>query len=157
MQRDEVKRRRVGCTVIGRVRNQLEVCELSIADLVQDLAWLRVTVVVLGLRLQRTQNVEAATRKVRIDQKVLQRNDQAVPTKRGDKPRQSGGWQEHLVIRAKDRQSKRSHILECLAIKAVELLVAATNFQHCPQPIRQGLTVPFVTLLGALLGSSVGS
>src|SRR5262249_54813830 len=27
MQRDEVKRRRVGCTVIGRVRNQLEVCE----------------------------------------------------------------------------------------------------------------------------------
>jgi len=52
MQRDEVERSRVGCTVIGRVRDQLEVGELSIANLVRDLAWLGITVVVLGFRLQ---------------------------------------------------------------------------------------------------------
>ena len=52
VQRDEVQGCRIGCAVIGCVRDQLEVCELSVADLVRDLAWLRVTVVVLGLRLQ---------------------------------------------------------------------------------------------------------
>ena len=55
------------------------------------------------------------------------------------------------MIRAKDRQSERRHILKRLAIKTVEFLVAATNFQHSLQPVRQGLTVDFVVLVGALM------
>ena len=86
VQRDEVKGGRIGRPIIGRMRDQLEVGELSVADLVRNFARLRITVVVLDLRLQCTQNVEAATGKVWIDQKVLQRNDQTVPAERSDKP-----------------------------------------------------------------------
>jgi hypothetical protein len=59
------------------------------------------------------------------------------------------------VIGAKDRQPERRHVFECLAIKAVELLVAATNFEHRPQPLRQGFTVRFVMLIGALMRRSI--
>src|SRR6516165_8228183 len=151
MQRDEVKRCRIGRAVIGCMRDQLEVCELSIADLVRDLAGLRIAVVILGLRLQRTKDVETATGKIWIDQKVLERNDQAVATERSDKPGQTGSWQKYLVIRPKDRQSKRRHVFKRLAIKTVELFVAATDFQHCPQPLRQVFTVDFVMLVSALM------
>src|SRR4029077_5686555 len=93
--------------------------------------------------------VETAPGKVWIDQKVLERNDQAVPTERSEKPGQASSRQEHLVVRAKDRQSERRHVFECLAIKTVEFLVAAANFQHCPQPVRQALAMLVMMLARA--------
>ena len=115
--------------------------EFPVADLVQDLAGLRVAVVVPILRLQRAQDVKRATGEVRIDQHVLQRNDQAVTAERGHKPWQPGGRQEDHVIRAGDGQPKRSHVLQGLPIKTIELLVAGADLQHGPQPIRQRFEV----------------
>ena len=102
---DQIERRRIGRAVVGRVRDQLEMGELAVAHLVQDLPGLSVTVVVPILGLKRAQDVERAAGEVWIDQQVLQRNDQAVPAERGDKPRQAGGRQENQVIRADDRQA----------------------------------------------------
>ena len=45
------------------------------------------------------------------------------------------------MIRARDRQPKRRHVLQRLAIKAIELLVAATDLQHRLQPVRECLGV----------------
>ena len=46
MQRDQIKRRRVGGAIVGRVRDQLEMRQLAVTQLVQDLAGLGVAVVV---------------------------------------------------------------------------------------------------------------
>ena len=127
--------------------------EFAITELVRDLAGFGVTIVVLDLCLERAQDVEAATGEVRIDQDVLQRNDQAVPAERGDKPRQAGGWQKNLVIGADDRQPERRHVLERLAIKTVELLIAGADLQHGPQPVRQRFgVVRLLVLVDAFVG-----
>src|SRR5216684_3362794 len=105
MKSDEIEWRGIGCAVVRRMRDQLEVSKLSVANLVQDLARLCVTVVVLILCLEGAQEVEGATSEIWMDQNVLQRSDQAVP-------------------------AKRSHIFKRLAIKAVELLVAASDREH---------------------------
>src|SRR5919197_991356 len=86
MKSDEIEWRGVGCAVVRRMRDQLEVSKLSIANLVQDLARLCVTVVVLVLCLEGAQDLQAATSEIWIGQNVLQRSDKAVPAKRSHKP-----------------------------------------------------------------------
>jgi hypothetical protein len=58
--------------VIGRVRDQPEMHELAVAQLVHDLAWFCVAVVVALLRLVGAQHVERAAGKVRLNQHGLQ-------------------------------------------------------------------------------------
>src|SRR5262249_26553471 len=82
---------------------------------------------------------------------------QTVPAERSDKPRQASGRQKHLVIRAKDRQSKRRHVFKRLSIETIKFLVATTNFQHCPQPVRECLSVLPMMLVGAFLRRSMDS
>ncbi len=71
MKRDQIERRRVGRPIVGRVRYQLEMGKLSIANLVQYLAGLSITIGVLVLCLERAQDVERAASEIRIDQQVL--------------------------------------------------------------------------------------
>ena len=78
--------------------------ELAVAHFVQDFAGFGVTIIVFGLRLKRAQNVEAAAREVGIDQRVLQRDDQAVAAERGHEPRQAGSRQKSLVVGSGDRE-----------------------------------------------------
>src|SRR5262249_13247205 len=72
MERDQVERRGVSRAVVRRVRDQSEVSEFAVPDLVQDLARLCVAIVVLFLRLERTQDLERATGEIWIDQQVLE-------------------------------------------------------------------------------------
>ena len=71
MKRYQIERCGIGCSVVGRVRDQLEIGELAVADLVQYLAGLCVTIVVLLSCLERAQDVERAASEIRIDQQVL--------------------------------------------------------------------------------------
>ena len=75
--------------------------ELAVAHLVQDLAGLGVAIIVPLARLQASKDVERAAGEVRIDQQVLQRDDQAVAAERSDEPGQAGGGQEHHVVGAR--------------------------------------------------------
>ena len=72
MQRDQIKRRGVRGAVIRRVRDQLEMREFAVAQLVQDLARLGVAIIVALLRLQRAEHVQRAAGELRIDQDILQ-------------------------------------------------------------------------------------
>ena len=71
MEGDEIERRGIGRTVIWRVRDQLEMSEFSVADFMQDLSRLGVTIIVAFPRLERAQNVECSAGEIRIDQHVL--------------------------------------------------------------------------------------
>ena len=104
--------------------------QLAVAQLVHDLAWLGVAIVVALLRLPAAKHVERTAGELRIDQDVLQRDDQAVAPERRHEPRQAGGGHEHHVVGARDRQTQRRHVLDRLMIAAVELLVAGADLQH---------------------------
>ena len=132
VQGDQIKRRGICCAVVWRVRDQLEVSEFAIANFVQDFAGLRIAIVVLNLGLERAQDIEAAAREIRIDQNVLQRDNQAVPSERSNKPRHARGRQKNLVVGVADREPQCRHVLQCLTIKAVELLIAGADFEHGP-------------------------
>jgi hypothetical protein len=118
------------------MRDLLEIRELAVALLMQDLAGFGVTIIVFDLRLQRAQNVEAAAREVRIDKGVLQRNDQAVAAKRGDKPWQARSGQKNLVVSSGDREAQCGHVLKRLMIETIELFIAGADLQHRVEPVR---------------------
>ena len=58
VQRDQIERRSVRSAVIRRVRDQLEMRQFAVADLMQDLARLGVAVVVRFFGLQGAENLE---------------------------------------------------------------------------------------------------
>src|SRR5690242_468054 len=87
MQCYKIKRRGIRRAVIWRVRDQLKVRQLTIPQLVHDLAWFRVAVVVALLRLPASQHVERALSELWIDQYVLQRDDEAVAAEWRHEPR----------------------------------------------------------------------
>src|SRR5262249_46366884 len=99
------ERRRIRGAVIRGVWDQLEMRKLAVAQFVEDFAWFGIAVRIIVLGLQRAQNFQRPAREFRVDQYILQRNDQAVAAKRGDEPRQSSSRQEHHMVRAPDRQT----------------------------------------------------
>ncbi len=74
MQHDQIEHGGVGGAVIGRMGDQLEVRQFAGAQLVHDLARLRVAVVVALCRLQPSQHVQRAAGAVGIDDGGLQRH-----------------------------------------------------------------------------------
>ena len=113
--------------------------ELPIANFMQYLAGFGIAVVVRLLGLQGAEDLERSARELRIDEGVLQRDDQAVAPEWGDEPWESGGRQENQVIRALNRQPKRSHVLQPLAKETVKFLVAGLDLDHVLQPVRHRL------------------
>src|SRR6266446_8124560 len=134
VQRDQIKRRRVRCSIIRGVRDELEMRKLAAPQFVEDLAWFSITVWIIILGLQRTQNLQRAAGEFRIDQYILQRNDQAIAAEGSDEPRQSRGRQKDRMARAPDRQTQRGHVLQRLAKETVEFLVARLDLDHCLEP-----------------------
>ena len=104
--------------------------KFAVAHFMQDLAGLGIAVVVFFLCLQGAEYLQCAAGKLRIDQGVLQRDDQAVASKRSDKPRQTGGRQENHVIRARNRQAECRHVLERLAKQTIEFFVAGLDLDN---------------------------
>src|ERR1700730_13520346 len=121
--------------------NQSEMRQLTAAQFVEYLAWLSVAIRIVFLCLERAKHVQRATRKFRIDQDVLDRDDQAVASEWRDEPGKPGGRQKDDMIRALDWEAERGHVFKCAPKKAIELLIAGLNFCHGPQPIRQGFGV----------------
>jgi hypothetical protein len=97
---------------------------------VQDLAGLGIAVVINFFGLPGAENLQRSACKLRIDKGVLQRDNQAVASERGDEPWKSSARHEHQVIRACDRQPERGHVLECLAKQTIKFLVAGLNLGH---------------------------
>jgi len=128
MQRNQIERRGIRGTVIGCVRDQLEMRKLTIAHFMQYLAGLGIAVCVLVRRLQGAEDLQCSAAKLRIDQRVLQRDDQAVASKRRDKPREAGGGQKDHMIGVANRQAECCHVLQRLAKQAVEFLIASPDF-----------------------------
>ena len=137
MQGNQIERRGVRGAVIGRVRDQLEMRQFAVAHFVQYLAGLGIAVVVVFLCLQGAENLQCSARKLRIDEGVLQRDDQAVASERRDEPGKPGGRQENHMIRACHRQAERGHVLERLAKQAIKFLVAGPDLDNVFQPVRQ--------------------
>src|SRR4029077_6080433 len=96
----------------------------------QDLTGLGVAVVVNFFGLPRAENLQCSACKLRIDKVVLQRDNQAVASERGDEPWKPGGRHENEVIRACDRQPERGHVLERLAKQTIKFLVAGLDLGH---------------------------
>lgn len=130
VQSDQVKRRRICGAVIGRVRNQFEMRKFAIAHLMQYLAGLSIPVVVLILCLQRAEDLQCSSCKLRVNKRVLQRDDQTVAAERGHEPRESCGRKKDHVIGACDWQAERSHILECLAKQTIKFFVAGLDLDN---------------------------
>lgn len=66
----------------------------------------------------------------RIDQEILKRHDQAVAAERSNEPGQARCRQEHHMAGAGYRQAERGHILQGLAVKAVEFFVAGADLKN---------------------------
>src|SRR5262249_848420 len=139
MQRYQIERRRIGRSVIGSVRDELEMRELAVPQFVKDFAWFGIAIWIVLLGLQRAQNLERAASEFRIDQRVLQRNDQAVAAEGSNEPWQPGGGEKHDVVGSLDRQTQRGHVLQRLMEETVEFLVAGPDLDHCFQPFRHRL------------------
>ncbi len=137
VQHDQIERRRVGRAVIGGVRDQLEVGQLAGAQLVHDLAGLGVTVVVAAGRLIAAQNVQRAIGEIRIDDGVLQGDDEAVAAEQADEPGHPGGRDEFQVVGALERQAQRRHVLHRLVEEAVDLFIGRLDFQRPAPPVLQ--------------------
>src|SRR5215472_5840900 len=105
-----------------------------------DLAGLGIAVVIHFLGLKGPENLQCGVGKFWIDQGVLQRDDQAVASERGDEPRETGGWQEDHMIGALDRQPKSGHVLEGLAKQTIKFLVARVDLDHVLEPVRHRLS-----------------
>ena len=78
-------------------------CQLTVAQFVEYLAWLSVSIRIVFLCLERAKYVQRAACKFRIDQDVLERDDQAVASEWRDEPGKPGGRHEDGMIRALDR------------------------------------------------------
>src|SRR5580704_15476554 len=141
VQGDQIERRGVSSAIIRRMWNQSEMRQLTVAQFVEYLAWLSVSIRIVFLCLERAKYVQRATRKFRMDKHVLERDDQAVAPERRDEPGKPGGRQKDRVVRALDREAERGHVFKCAAKKAIELFIAGLNFCHCPQPICHGFGV----------------
>src|SRR3984893_11360310 len=115
--------------------------QLTVAQFVEYLAWLSISIRIVFLCLERAKYVQRAACKFRIDQDVLERNDQAVASEWRDEPGKTRGRQEDGMIRALDWEAERGHVFKCEAKKAIELFIAGLNFCHGLQPIRQGFGV----------------
>ena len=115
--------------------------KLAVPQFVEDLAGLRVAIRIIFLGLQRTQNLQRPAGEFRIDQDILQRNYQAIAAEWSDEPRQPGSRQKDHMVGASDRQTQRGHVLQRLAKKTVEFLVARLDPDHRLQPFchRQGM------------------
>src|SRR5882672_12647385 len=81
MQSDQVERCRIRGAVVGRVWDQLEMRKFAVSHLMQNLAGLGIAVGVVIARLQGAEDLQSAGCKLRIDENVLQRDDQAVASK----------------------------------------------------------------------------
>src|SRR5262245_6106140 len=112
MQRYQIERRRIGRSVIGGVRDELEMRELAVPQLVKDFARFGIAIWIVLPGLQRAQNLERAASEFRIDQRVLQRNDQAVAAEGSNEPWQPGGGEKHDVGGSIERQPQRGEVLQ---------------------------------------------
>src|ERR1700741_3608759 len=110
--------------------------QLAIAQFVQDLARFGITVGIVLLGLQRAQELQRPAGKFRIDENILQRNDQTVAPKRSNEPGQAGSRKEDYMVCVLDRQTERGHVLERLAEQTVEFFIAGLNPCHVLQPLR---------------------
>src|ERR1700730_636490 len=142
-----VQRGGVSGAIIGGVWDQSEMGQLTVAQFVEYLAWLGVSIRIVFLCLKRAEDVQRATCEFRIDQDVLERDDQTVASEWRDEPGKPGGRHEDGMIRALDREAERGHVLKCAAKKAIELFIAGLNFSHGLQPIRQGFGVAGVRMV----------
>src|SRR5262245_35104737 len=141
VQRDQIERCGVSRAVIWRVRDQLEMRELTVAQFVEDLSRFRIPIWVVFPRLQRAEEVQSTTSELWIDQHVLKRGDKAVAPERGDEPGEASRRQESLAVRSLDRKAERGHVFQCTAKQPVEFLVARLNLGNCLQPASQRLGV----------------
>src|SRR4029077_4504830 len=96
----------------------------------QDLAGLGVAVVVNFFGLPRAENLQCSACKLRIDKVVLQRDNQAVASERGDEPWKPGGGQKTGVLRACDREPGAAQFPEALAKQTIKFLVAGRDLGH---------------------------
>ena len=90
-----------------------------------DLSGLGVPVIVTFGGLPGAEHIQRSAGEVGINQRVLQRDDQAVAAEKGDEPRHARRRHELQVVRALDRQAQGGHVTDRLPIETIELLIAA--------------------------------
>ena len=89
LQQDQEQRRGVGGAVVGRVRRVLEGGHLAEAQLVRDLAGLRVAEGVVSAGLEQGQRPQRRGRQLGHERQRLEAGDQAVATEDGHEPGQA--------------------------------------------------------------------
>src|SRR6201999_2719249 len=153
MQGNQIQRSCIGGPIVGSMRDQFEMRELAVTDFVKDFPRLGIAIAILLFRLQRSEYFQRSTGELRIDQKVLQGDNQTVPAEWSNEPWQTRSRQKYQVIGAGDGQAEGRHVVQSLTVKAVELLVACTDLQYLAQPVGERLCMlQLVALRDAWIG-----
>src|SRR5258708_8352306 len=101
--------------------------KLAAAQFVEDLSRFSLAVRIVFLGLQRAQNLQRSARECRVDQHILQQNEQAIAAERSDEPWQSASRYEDHVARSPRGPTGRRHVFPRLAQKHVEFFLACLD------------------------------
>src|SRR5215469_2939800 len=137
VQRDQIKRSRVGGSVVGRVRNLFAGGEFADADLVQNLTRLGIAVVVNLRGLQLSEDFQCSPGKVGIDDHVLQADNQAVAPKDGNEPGYAGCGKKFACRLAELAQPQCGHVFHGLFEDTVNVFIGASQRRGGLLPIVQ--------------------
>jgi hypothetical protein len=116
------------------MRDAMEMGELAEADLVQDLARIRIAVIVALSGLKFGKLLERAAGESRIDHHILQANDQAVAAEKRHEPWHSGRGHPDIVRHILVVEPERAHIRDRLPIEPLNLLIGAGQRSRLAHP-----------------------
>src|SRR5690606_13154074 len=133
---DEEKRRGIRGPVVRRVWTLAEVSQLTIAQLMQDLARLRVPEVVNLDRLVRTEGEQGGPGQLWYERDGLQARDETVPAEQGHEPRQARGRQRG-VGHALRVVPERGKVGETAAVHLAQLVPIRLQARCRSEPLLQ--------------------
>jgi hypothetical protein len=135
VEHDQEQRGGVGRAVVGRVRTLAEVDQFAVAQLVRDLARLRVPEVVDGVGLQRGEGAQRGPAQVGRERQRLVAGDQAVPAEEGHEPRQARrGCGTVKTGRNIRDEAQRGQVGEAGPVHAVQVVPAGFETRQRGQP-----------------------
>ena len=129
---DEPQRRGVDAAVVRAVRQLLRRRHLADAQLVQDLARLRVPPLVELGRLARRQHGQRLHAELRAERDRLERRDQRIPPEQRAEPRHAGG--EIALALARRLVDQQPEVGHGARHREVEQLVVGVHLGRAPRP-----------------------
>ena len=124
--------------VVRLERQDAQLGQLAVADLVRDLAGLHVALGVVARRLERRQAAERPGRELGVAADALHRHDQRVAPEQGHEPRHAGGRDEHALLERRVLELQRVHVELRLVPRAADGVVRRLEVDAAQSRQRSG-------------------